>query len=162
VESISRAPVQSRSVLLIVDVQVGLVELMPAELQEHVLCRIRTLLARARASGTPVIHIQRDGSEGHPLQTYTKGWEIHPSLKPAEGEPVLRKPDFDSFFKTALQRELEKRGITHLVVTGGMTEYCVDTTWPRNESWLRRYAGKRCPPHERQWSTARREDYRPP
>jgi nicotinamidase-related amidase len=133
-ESISRAPVQSRSALLIVDVQVGLVKLMPAELQEHVLCRIGTLLVRARASGTPVIHIQHDGSEGHPLQTYTKGWEIHPSLQPAEGEPVLRKQESDSFFKTALQQELEKRGITHLVVTGGMTEYCVDTTCRRATS----------------------------
>jgi nicotinamidase-related amidase len=86
------------------------------------------------AAPTPVIHIQHDGPEGHPLETHTKGWEIHPSLKPVEGEPVLRKEESDSFFKTALQQELQKRGITHLVVTGEMTEYCVDTTCRRATS----------------------------
>ena len=122
---------QSRAALLIVDVQVGLVELMPAEIQASVLSRIGTLLAKARAAGTPVIYIQHDGAKGHPLETHTKGWEIHPLLKPANGEPVIRKRESDSFFETTLQRELEKRGIMHLIIAGGMTEYCMGTTCRR-------------------------------
>jgi nicotinamidase-related amidase len=43
------------------DVQVGLVELMPSEIQRNVLPRIGTLLAKARASGALVIYIQHDG-----------------------------------------------------------------------------------------------------
>jgi len=110
-DSVTGNSVQSRAALLIVDVQVGLVELMPAEIQASVLSRIGTLLAKARAAGTPVIYIQHDGAKGHPLETHTKGWEIHPLLKPANGEPVIRKRESDSFFETTLQRELEKRAL---------------------------------------------------
>ncbi len=125
---------QLRAALLIVDVQVGLVELMSAEVQRSVLPRIKTMLTKARASETPVIHIQHDGAKGHPLETNTEGWKIHPLLKPADGEPVIRKRESDSFFETPLQGELEKRGITQLIVVGGMTEYCVDTTCRRATS----------------------------
>lgn len=133
-ESVSKNCVQPSTALLIVDVQVGLVQLMPAEIQGRVLSRIETLLTKARSSGTLVIYIQHDGSKGHPLETHTKGWEIHPLLKPADGEPVIRKRESDSFFETTLQPELERRGITRLIISGGMTEYCVDTTCRRATS----------------------------
>jgi nicotinamidase-related amidase len=133
-EGVTTNLTQSREALLIVDVQVGLGELIPAEIQERVLPKIRTLLEGARASGTPVIYIQHDGPKGHPLETHTKGWGIHPSLRPADGEPVIRKREPDSFFETTLQQELESRGITHLIIVGGMTEYCVDTTCRRATS----------------------------
>jgi nicotinamidase-related amidase len=122
------------SALLIIDVQVGLLALMSAEVRDSVLPKIKTLLTEARASGIPVIYIQHDGAEGHPLETQTEGWEIYPPLKPADGECVIRKRESDSFFGTTLQQELEKRGIAHLIVAGGMTEYCVDTTCRRATS----------------------------
>ena len=122
------------SALLIIDVQIGLVELMSAEVQSRALPKIKTLLTEARASGIPVIYIQHDGAEGHALETRTKGWELYPSLKPANGECVIRKRESDSFFGTTLQQELEKRGIAHLIVAGAMTEYCVDTTCRRATS----------------------------
>ena len=117
--------------LLIIDVQVGLVELMPTEIQSSVLSKIKTLLTKARASKIPVIYIQHDGAKGHPLETRTQGWEIHPSVMPAAGDQVIRKRESDSFFETKLQEELERRGITGLIVAGAMTEYCVDTTCRR-------------------------------
>ena len=125
---------RSRKALLIIDVQVGLVELIPAEIQSSVLPRVGTLVAKARASGTPVIYIQHDGSKGHVLEPGTRGWDIHPSLKPSADEPIIRKQESDSFFETMLQEELKKRGITHLIIAGGMTEYCVDTTCRRATS----------------------------
>jgi len=127
-------PSQARAALLIVDAQVGLVELMPAEVQSSVVPRIKSLLTKARDSGVSVFYIQHDGPKGHPLETNTKGWEIHPSLKPADGEHVIKKRESDSFFGTTLQQELEKRGITHLIIAGAMTEYCVDTTCRRATS----------------------------
>jgi nicotinamidase-related amidase len=133
-ETVAENPARSRNALLIVDVQVGLVKLIPAEIRAEVLSRIETLLSRARASGTPVIYIQHDGPKGHPLETQTQGWEIHASIKPLDSEPVIRKRESDSFFETTLQQELEKRGITRLITTGGMTEYCVDTTCRRATS----------------------------
>ena len=119
---------------MIIDVQIGLVELMSAEVQSRALPKIKTLLAEARAAGIPVIYIQHDGAEGHPLETRTEGWKLYPSLKPADGECVIRKRESDSFFGTTLQQELEKRGIAHLIVAGAMTEYCVDTTCRRATS----------------------------
>jgi len=46
------------SALLIIDVQIGLVELMSAEVQSRALPKIKTLLTEARAAGIPVIYIQ--------------------------------------------------------------------------------------------------------
>jgi nicotinamidase-related amidase len=53
-ETVPESPSRSHNALLIIDVQVGLVELIPAEIQAGVLSRIETLLSRARASETPV------------------------------------------------------------------------------------------------------------
>ena len=133
-ETVPEKPSRSRDALVIIDVQVGLVELIPADIQAGVLSRIETLLSRARASQTPVIYIQHDGPKGHPLETRTQGWELHPSIKPLDSEPVIRKRESDSFFETTLQQELQRRGITRLLIAGGMTEYCVDTTCRRATS----------------------------
>jgi nicotinamidase-related amidase len=127
-------PSQPSTALLIIDVQVGLVELMSAEVQKKVLPKIKTILTKARVSGIPVIHIQHDGAKGHPLEAETEGWKIHPWLQPIKGEPVIRKRESDSFFETTLLQELEKRGVSRLIVAGGMTEYCVDTTCRRATS----------------------------
>jgi nicotinamidase-related amidase len=101
-------------------VQIGLVELVPPEIQSSVLSKIKTLLTKARASEIAVIFIQHDGPKGDPLETHTKGWGIRPSLNPVGGEPIVRKRESDSFFETELQGELGKRGVTNLIVAGGM------------------------------------------
>jgi len=44
---------RSHNALLIIDVQVGLVELIPAEIQAGVLSRIETLLSRAALPKRP-------------------------------------------------------------------------------------------------------------
>ena len=114
--------------LLVIDVQVGIIEGLHAYRGREVLEQINRLLAKARASNTPIIYVQHDGEAGHPLEAGTPGWEIHPDIKPHEDEFVIRKRASDSFFETTLQQELEAGSIKHLVVTGCMTEYCVDTT----------------------------------
>jgi nicotinamidase-related amidase len=117
--------------LLIVDVQIGLVELMPREVRDSVLSNIAGLLGKARSSDLPVLFIQHDGPKGHPLEVNTAGWAIHVSIRPRGGETVIRKRASDSFFETRLAEELKKQGIDHLIVAGGMSEYCVDTTCRR-------------------------------
>ncbi len=112
--------------LVVIDMQIGLIE--PAYRSKEVLDSISTLLAKARASGIPVIYIQHDGPKGHGLEVGTPPWEIHPVIAPEEGELIIHKRASDSFHNTPLQRELEARGIKHLVVVGGQTEYCVDTS----------------------------------
>lgn len=114
--------------LLIIDVQVGIIEGFHAYRGREVLKQINKLLAKARPVNLPIIYVQHDGEAGHPLEVGTEGWQIHQAIKPHEEDLIIRKRASDSFFDTTLQRELEARGIKHLIVAGCMTEYCVDTT----------------------------------
>jgi nicotinamidase-related amidase len=41
---------------------------------------------------------------------------------------VVHKRSCDSFFETDLADRLDERSVTHLVVGGCMTQFCVDTT----------------------------------
>jgi len=122
---------KAKTALLIIDVQVGLLELIPAQLRVESLAQIMRLLDQARAIGAPVIYVQHHGPKGHPLEPHTPGWEIDPTVRPAPGEPVISKRASDSFFESNLPQVLSRNEITHLVVTGGMTEFCVDTTCRR-------------------------------
>ena len=63
-----------KSALMIIDVQIGLVELMPPKLQEEVLSKVRVLLHKARSSGVLVVFVQHDGPKGHPLEAETAPW----------------------------------------------------------------------------------------
>ncbi len=112
--------------LVIIDVQKGLIA--EAYQRDEVLEHINTLLARARTSGTPVIYVQHDGPKGDELEVGTDGWQISPVIAPQEGEPIVRKRASDAFYETSLKQELDRRRIRHLVVAGGQTQYCVDTT----------------------------------
>jgi nicotinamidase-related amidase len=116
------------TVLLVIDVQVGIIEGFHAYRGREVLEQINKLLSTARASNMPIIYVQHDGEKGHPLEAGTEGWQIHLEITPHENDLIIRKRASDSFFETTLQSELEARGINHLIVAGCMTEYCVDTT----------------------------------
>lgn len=117
--------------LLIVDVQKGVVNWSQpgSKGSDEVLGRINELLAKARASGNPVIYIQHDSQEADsPLVPGAPGWDIHPAIAPQDGEQVFHKTACDSFYETQLEGELERLGVRHLVVAGCRTQYCIDTT----------------------------------
>lgn len=40
----------------------------------------------------------------------------------------MEKPTWDAFHRTELQEELQKLGITNLVICGMQSEFCLDTT----------------------------------
>ena len=112
--------------LVVIDAQIGVVG--EAYHHDEVLDNINLLLDRARTSGTPVIYVQHNDPKGGELEPGTPKWPIHPAIAPHDGEPVVQKESPDSFHETRLQAELEARGIKRLVITGGQTQYCVDTT----------------------------------
>jgi nicotinamidase-related amidase len=112
--------------LVVIDVQMGVVG--EAYHRDEVLSKINLLLDRARSSGTPVIYVQHNGPKGDELEPGALKWPIHPAIAPHEGEPVVQKESPDSFHETHLQEELEARGIKRLIITGGQTQICVDTT----------------------------------
>lgn len=123
-----------KTALAVIDTQLGMFEtpgLPPVPDGERLLEKIEGLIRDAREAGVAVIHIRHADGPGHPLERGTRGWEIHPRVAPADGEPVVDKETPDSFLRTALREELESRGIGRLVLAGMQTEYCVDTTCRR-------------------------------
>jgi nicotinamidase-related amidase len=90
--------------------------------------RIARLVERARAAGVPVVHVQHDGAAGEQTEPGTPGWELVPALRPAAGEPVLRKHSADAFLETSLEELLRDRGVATIVLCGYATDYCVAST----------------------------------
>jgi nicotinamidase-related amidase len=90
----------------------------------------RRVLDAARERGEAVVHVQHvwDDAEATFMRPGTAGIEIHESVAPREGEPVVRKAHPNAFLDTTLEQELRARGVDHLVVCGMMTSMCVDAT----------------------------------
>jgi len=86
------------------------------------------LLARARQEGTSVIHVINDGGEGTPYDVRAEIGQIHPSLAPVDGEPVVVKQVPNAFVGTDLDRHVDTAGNNDLVIAGFMTHMCVAFT----------------------------------
>ncbi|WP_328911170.1 isochorismatase family protein [Streptomyces sp. NBC_00234] len=86
------------------------------------------LLARARREGAKVIHVINDGGEGTPYDIRAEIGRIHPSVAPADGEPVVVKQAPNAFVGTDLDRHVDAAGRNDLVIAGFMTHMCVAFT----------------------------------
>lgn len=119
--------------LLVIDVQVGMFDGPggPVYDARRLLGNIGAVIRKAREAGSPVIYIQHCDDPGEPLEPGARGWEIHPSVAPLDGEAVIQKRTPDSFHETNLRRELDAKGINSLILVGMQTECCVDTTCRR-------------------------------
>jgi nicotinamidase-related amidase len=102
----------------------------PLEGPEEAAAHARELLDAFRDSGEPLVHIQHvwDAPGAEYLQPGTPGFEIHDSVRPAEGETVIRKANPNSFLDTPLEEHLRDQGVDSVVVCGMMTSMCVDAT----------------------------------
>jgi nicotinamidase-related amidase len=78
--------------------------------------------------GSPSLRIGDPGPMGRLLVIGEPGHAIVAALAPRAGELVIDKPGKGAFYNTALQAELQGRGIHQLVVMGVTTEVCVQTT----------------------------------
>ncbi len=81
-----------------------------------------------RRRGRGNLRIGDHGPMGRILIEGEPGNDFVPALRPADGEVVIAKPGKGAFHATDLHKELESRGITHLLITGVTTEVCVQTT----------------------------------
>ena len=88
------------------------------------------LLAAFRKNSWPIYHIQHISAR--PTATFflpeTEGVEIHPSVLPQTGEPVITKALPNSFRGTDLLERLQADGVDQLLICGMMTSMCVDAT----------------------------------
>jgi nicotinamidase-related amidase len=122
--------------LIIIDVQNAILEGKGTpERQSHIdaalnetVVRLQRLQDRARMAGAPVVMVQHDGDKGHRLAVGGVGWAIRAEVAPGPDEVVVHKKSCDAFFETDLADRLGERSVTHLVVGGCMTQFCVDTT----------------------------------
>jgi nicotinamidase-related amidase len=123
-----------RAALVIIDVQKGLIEGFEDD-WETVLPVIADQIDRARSASAPVVLVQHCGSgPTHPLAPDAPGWELHPAIDARPEDLRVRKSWSDAFVATDLQAQLERAGVTRLVVTGAQTEFCVDATVRRAAS----------------------------
>lgn len=120
-----------RTALLVVDVQRGAFdgELCPAIAgADRLLANVSSLIDTARASNVPVVFIQHSGAVGEVFEEGADRWEIHPRIRPAEGEVVVAKRASSAFGNTALHDVLRFLGIGTLLVCGLQSEHCVSNT----------------------------------
>lgn len=119
----------SLSVLVLIDIQNeyfdGPLKLSGVEAAAEVAAG---LLARARALGTPVVHVRQRGRAGGAFDPDVPRGQIHASTAPLPGEAVIDKGLPNSFANTTLAEVLEGIGPRPLVVAGFMTHMCVSAT----------------------------------
>ncbi|UZJ34243.1 isochorismatase family protein [Streptomyces endophytica] len=123
------APVRPVDALILVDIQSAFVvgeDAVPDA--ARVLDRSRDLLARARAAGALVVHLQNDGEPGTVDAPHTPGWELHLPVEPGPRETVVRKTQDDGFDGTVLGDLLEAADARELVICGVLSEMCVSAT----------------------------------
>jgi nicotinamidase-related amidase len=113
----------NRGVLLVVDVQVGVMR--DAWDGARIIENVVRLVGRARVRGVPVLWVQHADSE---LPRGSAEWEIVPDLRPADGELILHKQYNSAFEATDLEARLAKLGASHIVLAGASTNWCIRAT----------------------------------
>jgi nicotinamidase-related amidase len=113
----------NKTVLLVVDVQVGVVgEAWDAP---RIVGNVARAVERARKEGAPVIWVQHSDEE---LVYGSEAWQWAPELTPAADEPVIHKQFNSSFEQTTLEDELARLGATRIALAGAATNWCIRAT----------------------------------
>ena len=86
--------------------------------------------AKFRQDGHAVFNVQHvaTSADASFFLPGTKGVEIHESVAPKPGEPVVVKHFPNAFRETSLLGDLRAKGIDELVIVGMMTHMCIDTS----------------------------------
>ncbi|MFT3715443.1 MAG: isochorismatase family protein [Gordonia sp. (in: high G+C Gram-positive bacteria)] len=130
INGLNRTPaVPTESTLILVDYQNTYTRgVMELEGWAPALDAAADLLRRARAAGTPVIHVVHDGGPGSPYDIHTDIGAIHPSVAPVTGEPIVVKTAPNAFVGTDLGELVDEAGHANVIVIGFMTHMCVTFT----------------------------------
>lgn len=88
------------------------------------------VIADARNKGDLVVNVRHESTDPDApfFQQGTDAVQIHASVAPAGGEPVIVKNFPNSFLKTNLKQLLDEKGIEEVTVVGAMSHMCIDAT----------------------------------
>jgi nicotinamidase-related amidase len=86
------------------------------------------VLAAARARGDLVVHVRHEfPTADAPFFTPgSDGAQIHPTVRAADGEPVVLKHHVNAFRETDLKAILDRHRVEEVVLCGAMSHMCVD------------------------------------
>jgi nicotinamidase-related amidase len=115
-------------VLVVVDMQVGLLDGLPKHDLAGVIQRINALAAMVRRRGGKVVWIRHCGKAGDGFERGSKGWAFLPELMREPGDAVVEKTLNDSFAGTALHDTLQRVAPDRVLFAGWATDSCVDST----------------------------------
>src|SRR5262245_47055382 len=115
-------------VLIVVDMQAGLLGGGPTHDLAGVVDRINRLAASTRDGTGKVVWIQHCGDAQSGFAPDTPGWAFLPDLVRRPTDIVVSKTLNDAFAATDLQAVLQKVGADRVVVCGWATDFCVDAT----------------------------------
>jgi nicotinamidase-related amidase len=122
------APRLADSVLLVIDAQREYLDgKLPLAGMDASLAQATALLKRARAAGTPVVHVMHR-ADGPLFNPKGDGYAIVDALRPLAGEKVVVKTLANAYTGTELERVLRETGRKQLIVIGYMTHNCVSAT----------------------------------
>jgi len=110
-----------KRVVMVVDMQQGVFE-TPRIQREACVSRINQLVEAADT----VIFIQHTESGG--LEEGSEGFALLPEIYQPSGAFYVTKTACDAFYHTTLDALLREQDVTHFVICGCATDYCVDTT----------------------------------
>ena len=115
-------------VLVVVDMQVGLLDCAQKHDLAGVIQRINALAAMVRQHGGQVVWIRHCGKAGDGFEPGSKGWAFLPELVRQPDDVVVEKTLNDSFAGTALHDTLRQITPDRVLIAGWATDSCVDST----------------------------------
>ncbi|RVU38858.1 cysteine hydrolase [Hwanghaeella grinnelliae] len=89
---------------------------------------IATLLNRARAAATPIVHVRHVGPDGSPFGKDGNGFKYMTQAEPKPGEAEVEKSLPNSFAGTNLDEILKGIGRKKVIIVGFMSHMCVSAT----------------------------------
>jgi nicotinamidase-related amidase len=115
-------------VLIVVDMQVGLLAGPPKHDLAGVVDRINRLAASVRRQAGRVVWIRHCGTPGDDFAPDQPGWAFLPELDRQPADIEVRKTLNDPFAGTDLQARLREIKPDRVLVAGWATDFCVDAT----------------------------------
>ncbi|MBE9139593.1 cysteine hydrolase [Nodosilinea sp. LEGE 07088] len=113
----------SKSILLVVDVQVGVVSSVWE--RDRIVGNVALAVSRARAADVPVVWVQHDDEQ---LKRDSPEWQWVPELGLELDETRVYKNFNSAFEGTELLEVLDKMEVSHIYLAGAATNWCIRAT----------------------------------